>query len=163
MFRFKRSNLDDLHLLDSRLYDQDSLYPALLSDIRQASAIIIIESPFISHRRVSYLLPAIKSVANRGVKIVINTRDPDEHEESMREQAVEAIDELQELGALVLYTTRLHRKLVIIDQTTLWEGSLNVLSQSDSCEIMRRVVSPVMCQQLISFLSLKQWYNLAKL
>jgi phosphatidylserine/phosphatidylglycerophosphate/cardiolipin synthase-like enzyme len=163
MFRFRQSSLDSPRLLDSKLYDEQSFYPAFVADIRQASVSIIIESPFISYRRVSYLLPAIKSAADRGVQIVINTRDPIEHDVGMQEQALEAIAELQELGALVLFTTRLHRKLAVIDQSTLWEGSLNVLSQSDSCEIMRRIVSPVMCKELTNFISLQRWYKQVKL
>ena len=44
-----------------------------------------------------------------------------------------------------------HRKLAIIDGQILWEGSLNILSQVLSREIMRRTNSIELAHQMIQF------------
>lgn len=64
---------------------------------------------------------------------------------------------MQEKDVLVLYTGKLHRKLAIIDNEIMWEGSLNILSQNDSCEIMRRIVSDVLARQTIEFVGIDRF------
>lgn len=142
----------------SRLHDQESFYRAFERDLRTARHRIIIESPFITKRRSCAVLPLVKQVVRRGVVVVVNTRDPNEHELVMREHALECIDALQLLGVTVLYASGLHRKLAILDNTS-WEGSLNILSQADSCEMMRRTQSTEYTKQLIQFTKMARWYN----
>ncbi|MDE2026629.1 MAG: hypothetical protein KGJ07_09155, partial [Patescibacteria group bacterium] len=45
-----------------------------------------------------------------------------------------------------------HRKLAILDRKILWEGSLNILSQANSREIMRRIDSEMITKQMFSFI-----------
>ena len=40
---------------------------------------------------------------------------------------------------------------------TLWEGSLNILSQNDSCEIMRRSVSSELVKQMADFVGASRY------
>jgi hypothetical protein len=56
---------------------------------------------------------------------------------------------------LVLATSNHHhRKLAILDREILWEGSLNILSQSRSREIMRRIKEKKYAQEMFNFLNL---------
>lgn len=82
----------------------------------------------------------------------MNTRDPKEHDAEHGYQARLAIYEMQELGITVLYTVKHHRKLAIIDSKILYEGSLNILSQIDSCEVMRRIESKRAAWQMIELI-----------
>lgn len=91
----------------------------------------------------------------RNVRVIVNTRCPDEHNEELAIQAAQAIKALQGIGATVLYTGRHHRKLAIIDAEILWEGSLNILSLCDSCEIMRRIESQELARQMALFVGLE--------
>ena len=54
----------------------------------------------------------------------------------------------------VLYTVKHHRKLAIIDAGIAWNGGLNILSQHGSCEIMWRVASEDIADQLLGFIGL---------
>ncbi|MGK2896334.1 MAG: phospholipase D-like domain-containing protein [Candidatus Saccharimonadales bacterium] len=148
-----------LSSVSSQLYDEKTFYGAFLRDARKARTTIIIESPFITLRRFDVLYPAIELAIRRGVRIVINTRPPESHESPMSEQAFNSINAMQELGVEVIYTVNLHRKIAIIDDSILWEGSLNILSQSNSCEMMRRTQSADTVQQMIRFTKLSRWYN----
>ncbi len=64
---------------------------------------------------------------------------------------------MQEMDIIVLYTGKLHRKMAIIDDDTLWEGSLNILSQNDSCEIMRRIESESLARQMVTFTGINRF------
>lgn len=145
------------NLLGSSLYNQSTFYKAFVRDLHVCSEELVIESPFITTKRIETLLPVFKKLRQRDVRIVINTRNPDDHEDTYREQALNAIDEMQELGIEVLYTVGHHRKLAIIDRHIVWEGSLNILSFNDSCEIMRRITSVSLAEELLTFTGLKRY------
>jgi hypothetical protein len=66
-------------LLDSKLYDQDTFYPAFMKDLANCHSEAIIECPFITSRRLKTLLPALEKLKTRKVRIAINTRDPRTH------------------------------------------------------------------------------------
>jgi phosphatidylserine/phosphatidylglycerophosphate/cardiolipin synthase-like enzyme len=64
------------------------------------------------------------------VRIIVNTRDPQEHEGIYQTQAMQAVAQFQALDIVVLYTAGHHRKLAIIDGKVVWMGSLNILTYS---------------------------------
>jgi phosphatidylserine/phosphatidylglycerophosphate/cardiolipin synthase-like enzyme len=141
----------------SSLYDQNTFYRPFERDLVRAKDCVIIESPFVTSKRVSRLLPIIAKLRKRGVKVVINTKPLDEHDTILRDQATYAIADLQEIGVKVLFTSGHHRKLAIIDGSVLYEGSLNILSQNDSCEIMRRIEDEELALQMLRFIGLEKW------
>jgi phosphatidylserine/phosphatidylglycerophosphate/cardiolipin synthase-like enzyme len=107
-------------LLSSMLYDQDSFYSALLDDLRWAKSQVIVESPFITTKRIESLLPIFGQLKKRGVQIVVNTKPLNQHEPNYYVQAEAAISALQAIGVLILFTVGHHRKLVIIDECGSW-------------------------------------------
>ncbi|HSX28477.1 MAG TPA: hypothetical protein VLF60_03450 [Candidatus Saccharimonadales bacterium] len=84
------------------------------------------------------------------MSVTVNTRCPDEHDGEYIQQAINAVEIMQELGVTVLYTVKHHRKLAVIDDV-LWEGSLNILSYNDSCEMMRRIASSALAEEMLRF------------
>lgn len=144
-------------LATSQLYNQDRFYNAFSSDLRRARTRVVIESPFITMRRLNALMPILQGLRAKGVSIVVNTKPLEEHEQPLYEQAISAIAVMQDIGITVLMTVGHHRKLAIIDDDILWEGSLNILSQNDSCEFMRRMRSPVLTEQMMRFIGADKW------
>lgn len=142
---------------NSTLYNQDSFYEAFLRDARRARTRFVIESPFITSKRVRVLLLVFEEMRRRGVEIIINTRNPEEHDGAYQKQAADAIEAFQSLGVVVLYTVGHHRKLAIIDNEVIWEGSLNILSFSDSCEIMRRIASSEEARIMMKFIGVENY------
>jgi phosphatidylserine/phosphatidylglycerophosphate/cardiolipin synthase-like enzyme len=141
----------------SHLYNQDTFYKAFLHDLERAQTLVVIESPFITRKRMNVLFPTLSRLRTKGVHIVINTKPFIEHEFSYRKQAMLVVGELQGLGVEVLLTVGHHRKLAIIDDDILWEGSLNILSQNDSCEMMRRIQSIEVVKEMVRFTGIKKW------
>ena len=71
------------------------------------------------------------------------------------------IERLSKLGVKVLpFVGKIHRKIAIIDRKILWEGSLNILSQNDSREIMRRFDGASSAQQMMTFLKLDKNFHI---
>ena len=142
-------------LLNSELLNEETFYPKFLKDLERCHSEVIIECPFITNRRISTLLPTLEKLKARKVRIAINTRDPRSHDEDYwREDAHEAISKLQHMGIQVLFTGNHHRKVAILDRSILYEGSLNILSQSNSSEIMRRIESIPLAWQMVRFIEI---------
>lgn len=154
MILAKLRRTESLGIAGSRLLDQDTFYPCFLKDLRRCHKEVIIECPFVTMRRVHYLLPALRGLTKRRVCVVVNTKPPYEHSGVLRRQAELAVVAMQEAGVRVLFTGGRHRKLVILDKELIYEGSLNILSQADSCEIMRRIESRALASELVDFLKL---------
>jgi hypothetical protein len=143
-------------MFSSSLFNQDTFYKAFIKDLENANNIVIIESPFITKKRMTQLLPVLSKLRMRDVRIVVNTKPLDEHNPLLYEQALWAIGEMQSIGIEVFMTVGHHRKLAIVDDV-LWEGSLNILSQNDSCELMRRISSEQLVKETLRFTGLMKW------
>ena len=116
-------------MFSSSLFNQDTFYKAFIKDLRSARCIVVIESPFITQRRMDQLLPIFSKLQSRDVRIVVNTKPLDEHNPLLYEQALWAIDEMQSVGVNVFMTVGHHRKLAMIDRDILWEGRPTIISQ----------------------------------
>jgi phosphatidylserine/phosphatidylglycerophosphate/cardiolipin synthase-like enzyme len=159
MFRkllFSKSISTDL--LESALHTEATFYCSFMRDLEHAKHEVIIESPFIACKRTESLLPVFKKLTRRGVSIRINTRNPRHHERELQIQAWQSIKWLRSVGVKIrFYDDMRHRKLAVIDRTILWEGSLNIMSQSYSKEIMRRTNSATLANQMIRFTGMNRW------
>ena len=142
---------------NSSLFNQDTFYKQFERDLSRVKHEVVIESPFITTRRMTILLPIFAKLRRRDVFIIINTRNPIEHDGDYCHQALEAVATMQEMGVIVLYTVGHHRKLAIIDRAVFYEGSLNIMSFNDSCEIMRRVASTTEAKRLLKFIGIKNY------
>ena len=145
-------------LLASKLYNEDTFYQTFLKDLNRCQSEVIIECPFITYRRLMTLLPTLEKLKARRMRIAINTRDPQTIEdEYMRTDAQDGVSKLQHLGIQILFTGEHHRKLAIIDRRILYEGSLNILSQNNSREVMRRIESAQLAWQMARFVEIDKY------
>lgn len=144
-------------LLSSTLFNEETFYSAFAKDLQKCKEELLIESPFLTCKRVSALLPSLRQLNKRRVKITINTRTPQQHDIYMRLQSERAVALLQDEGIQVLFTGGHHRKIAAIDRLILWEGSLNILSQRESCEYMRRIESATLVKQTLSFIGVRKY------
>ncbi len=161
MFRFLRlSKPQPNDLLTSTLYDESTFYATFMRDLNHCQKETIIESPYMTTPRVAQLAPILRKLVQRGVKVTVNTRFPGHHDELLRIQAWMTVKRLKQIGVKVrFFNDYHHRKIAVLDDRILWEGSLNILSQCRSREIMRRIESEQLTKQMIQFLRLKRLYR----
>lgn len=139
-------------LTNTSLYSEQSFYGAFVKDVKRAQSTVIIESPYLTERRVMQFARIFRKLSSKGVKVRVNTRNPRHHDKLLEIQAWKSIRILRDNGVKVYFFNDMrHRKLAIIDNVILWEGSLNILSQALSKEIMRRTASEQLARQMASF------------
>lgn len=99
-----------------------------------------------------------EKLVQRGVRVYVLTRDPKEHSDKYEQQSEAEIQRFERLGVQVFICLgNHHRKLAILDRKILWEGSLNILSQIKSREIMRRIEEKGTAEEMFRFLKLKRF------
>ena len=139
----------------SILHDEKTFYKQFTHDLLEAKQEVIIESPFLATKRLNMLKPTFEKLIERSVEVFVMTRDPLEHDEFLSEQAEAGIRYFEVLGIKTLLCDGgHHRKLAMIDRKVTWEGSLNILSQTHSREIMRRIENKEMAAETFQFLRL---------
>ena len=144
--------------LTSQLHDEKTFYQTFLRDLEGCTKEVIIESPYVTTERMKTFDRLFKKLLQKGVKIYIITRDPKEHEVGMEIQSEDTISWCEMIGVQVLLCVgNHHRKLAILDRKLLWEGSLNILSQTWSREIMRRIEGQESAKQMFDFLKLEKF------
>jgi superfamily I DNA and/or RNA helicase len=139
------------------LLDENDFYKAFFQDLIHAEQEVIIISPFLSTRRYEQLETIFNNLRLRGVQIFVITRPSEEHDGNLREMSEKVIRSMEKMGITVLpirgYT---HEKVAVIDRKILYVGSLNILSQRESHEIMHRIGGKkgLVAKQYMQFLKL---------
>lgn len=146
--------VDSSDLLMSELYDENSFYTKFFKDVTSAKKSIFIESPYLTVKRAREFTEKLKQKGRKDLGVVLYTRNPTHHDRLLESQAWAALKILKSSGIRIFVCDDMrHRKLAIIDDKILWEGSLNILSQNESRELMRRTASNVLCQQMKAFIN----------
>ena len=124
--------LDEVH----SIYDNNTFFPVYSADVLAAQNEVLIVSPFLSKRRIlssmSYLIAA-------NVIATVVTKPPDNYPEKDKARITECIELLTKQGITVRTKENIHQKFAIIDQRTIWYGSINLLSYGKSEESIMRL------------------------
>ena len=140
----------------SILYDENTFYQAFFKDLESCQKEVIVESPFITSSRMEKIYPIFKRILDRRTKVLIITRNPSDLDASIRDFATNEVMQMADMRIdIASLKGNHHRKLAIIDRSITWEGSLNILSQNNSLEIMRRIEDKKTAEYLINFIKLK--------
>jgi hypothetical protein len=113
----------------------ETFFEAFKRDVGRATKSILIGSPFLTEARVNDLLPLLINQYQKGVDVTIVTRPPEESSDRDKK----AVTQLENKGLNLVYLPKMHQKAVIIDESILYHGSLNVLSHRDTRESMLRL------------------------
>lgn len=139
-------------------FDQDSFWIEFEKDLISAQARVIVQSPFVSERRLRRLRPIFSELSQRKVVICAFLQEPYSWRETYtplaadverNEDLRQALARLEEVGVHSNLRPQIHEKIAVIDNKILWEGSLNILSHTKTFERMRRFSVPEEVQEVI--------------
>ena len=99
-------------------------YEAFESDLQRAKSTVQIWSPFVTPNRLATLVPRLMAQINRGVKVQALTKARAEL------QFPDLLGDLRSAGIQVTEKQGMHQKVVVIDRSITYLGSLNVLSNN---------------------------------
>lgn len=141
----KANRIQQINDASFTMFDDSSFYNAFIEDLKKAKSRIVIFSPFVSRKRVMDLLPIFKEILRKKVPIYVITRNP-EYRTEYKTETIESLHDLSAIGVTVIPAykelgmddrfEKFHYKVALIDNSVVYYGSLNILSQVDSSESM---------------------------
>jgi transcriptional regulator with XRE-family HTH domain len=145
------ANIQQIALADV-IYNASDYWSPLSNDIANVRGSILIHSPFITDQALERWVPPIQSAIAHGVLTTVvlqqprfwerrDTRDVPFSASTQMQKMVICINALTQIGVHVVLRNNIHAKLILIDDSVLWEGSLNFLSHFDTTEHLRRSVN----------------------
>ena len=132
----------------SILCREDSFADYLIADIKTFSKRLIFYSPFITENRLGELIPYFMDALSKGKEIVVVTKTLSERSAGEQYAYDKCEKELTAIGVRIIHKKGMHEKLIFVDSTAVWAGSLNALSFSGfTGEIMHRHGSPAVVKE----------------
>ena len=141
----------DKQEVSNSIFDSLGYWEVFEKDVLSAEKSIVISSPFLSSRKVGWLVEQSEILQKRGVTIMVFSLSPEEYPEDGREHHVELLNRLDNTGIRVNTQNRCHERYAIIDQSLVWYGSINLLSRGREDDGLMRIISPKIAAELLEW------------
>lgn len=130
--------------------NENSFFDFFATDLRDAKESIFGLVPFFGEYRWPKVEPLIRQALERGVEVTLVTPPPSEADN--RTYVEKAIRSLRQIGVVVVASTGLHGKDIIIDSRIHYTGSLNWASHRGRAEIMHRTENSDYARMVLEYL-----------
>ena len=117
---------------------QKDFFRLLTHDIQNADNRVVFYSAFLASHRIGEIQTVIRAAAERGVKVYVVTKPISDRKKSEAAIYSSLEQTLVEWGVCVVHKAKMHEKIVFVDDSVIWVGSLNALSFRDTQEVMER-------------------------
>jgi phosphatidylserine/phosphatidylglycerophosphate/cardiolipin synthase-like enzyme len=142
--------------VEFKTLNRDECLGSLRTDLKSASGEVLLYCPFVSGVHVSQFLAMmeLKDAINRGTKVKLVTRPPDDYDEKTKSGVSKTIKNLSEAGIEVYLRRGFHEKLILIDGRITYVGSANILSWPSASDIMQRVEDTNVAREMLAKIAL---------
>ncbi|MGK8466486.1 AAA domain-containing protein [Nocardia cyriacigeorgica] len=137
------ANLDEEQLARPAFFPADEVDRAIEWDIQAARKSIDIYCAFLNPVPVRRWAKQFSARIAESIRVTVYTR---RHDDDPR--AAQLVGELKSVGCEVIERERMHEKVMIVDDTVLWHGSLNLLASRGPTDLMMRITDPASCARV---------------
>ena len=131
------------------IFDKDSFLPVFNNDLAGSKKEILIVSPFVRKRRSIQMLQHLRIALDKGVRAIVVTRPAEAFQAKDRFALERVLEMLKGNGISVVFRPNIHQKFAVMDQKTVWYGSINLLSYGSAQESIMRIESSNIANELI--------------
>ena len=139
----------DKQEVNNSIFDSIGYWAVFEKDIYSAAKSIVISSPFLSSRKVEWLVDQSEALQKRNVTVRVFSLSPEAYPEEGREHHAELLGRLASAGIYVKTQNHCHERYAVIDQSLVWYGSMNLLSRGREDDSLMRIVSPTIAAELL--------------
>jgi superfamily II DNA or RNA helicase len=132
------------------IFNRTNYWTKLGDDIDHAKKELVIAGVRVAGYQVTRLLQAFAKPLLEKVVITVITNPVSEYKESTQKAAAICIARLDEAGVKVIEKAGWHQRFVIIDNTTVWYGSINPLGNVGADDSLLRFVDEETAEQLLT-------------
>jgi len=131
------------------IFDKDSFLPVFSNDLTGTKKEVIIVSPFVRKRRSMQMMQHLRIALDKGIRAIVVTRPVEAFKTSDRVALQRVLEMLKNNDISVVFKSNIHQKFAIMDQKTVWYGSINLLSYGSAQESIMRIESSNIANELI--------------
>ena len=139
----------DKQEVSNSIFDSTGYWEVFEKDVLSTAKNIVISSPYLSLRKVEWLINQSEILQKRGVTITVFSLSPEAYPEDGREHHGELLERLTSAGICVKTQNHYHERYAVIDQSLVWYGSMNLLSRGREDDSLMRIVSPEIAAELL--------------
>lgn len=132
---------DSLFPITDVIYDGQDFESPFISDLSKAKQSVVLSCPKVKTGRHSQIADRLADLIANGIEIVLHTKE--ENDDTLR---------LQHQGISVIYNEHLSLHAAIIDKSTIWYGSVNILGYRSLEENLIRFRNPEIASNLLDSL-----------
>ena len=147
--------LDKQNITNS-IFGSDNYREPFEKDILSAAKSIVISSPFLGSKSTNWLIDQVDNLQMHGVRIYVISLSPDHYPGDGREHHMALLQSLRGSGVQILTHPRCYERFAVIDQSIVWYGSMNLLSNAREDDNLMRITSPSIAQELFELVSGKK-------
>lgn len=136
-----------------QILDDKSFFGHFAEDINASEISIFALAPYFGEYRWPKIQPLFSAALSRDIEITVIT--PPLAEAKNKNYVKNVIINLRSLGAVVVSSSGLHGKDVIIDERIVYTGSMNWSSHRGRAEVIHRIDAPRYAKQCLEFLHAK--------
>ena len=130
------------------IYDAETYRSCYQRDLLLAKQEIIVSSPELYRNKVYSFVRDLLPLQTAGVRVVLLTEHPDESLHGKLETRVEMLEALRNAGICVRLTRGNCSRFTVVDHSIVWYGSLNHLGKEDADDIIMRIESSEVANEL---------------
>ena len=139
----------DKQEVSNSIFNSTGYWEVFEKDVLSTAKNIIISSPYLSFRKVEWLVDQSEILQKRGVVIKVFSLSPEAYPEDGREHHGKLLERLTSAGICVKTQNHCHERYAVIDQSLVWYGSMNLLSRGREEDSLMRIVSPEIAAELL--------------
>ena len=132
---------DSLFLITDVIYDGQNFELPFISDLSKAKQSVVVSCPKVKIGRHSQIADRLADLMANGIEIVLYTKEENEDTISLQHQ-----------GISVIYKDHLSLHAAIIDKSTIWYGSVNILGYRSLEDNLIRFQNPEIASNLLDSL-----------
>jgi superfamily II DNA or RNA helicase len=146
---YKAKGEDIMSASPDIIFNKDSFLPVFSNDIACTKKEILIVSPFVRKRRVTQMIQHLKIALDKAIRTIVVTRPAETFGAKDRFALERGLEILKGKGIRVVFRPNIHQKFAVMDQKTVWYGSINLLSYGSAQESIMRIESSNIANELI--------------
>ncbi|MCD6296981.1 MAG: DEAD/DEAH box helicase family protein [Deltaproteobacteria bacterium] len=146
---YKTKSEDIMSASPDIIFDKDSFLPVFSNDIACTKKEILIVSPFVRKRRATQMIQHLKLALDKGIRAIVVTRPAEAFKAKDRFALERVLEILKDNGISVVFRANIHQKFAVMDQKTVWYGSINLLSYGSAQESIMRIESSNIANELL--------------
>ena len=132
------------------IFDNHSFLPVFEKDMQSAKHEIVICSPFLRKARTTQMMKILSLARINDVRMTVITRPAESYKMADQPEMISLIQSMSDSGIVVLKKTNIHQKFTVVDQSTVWYGSINLLSYGNADESIMRFENMEIAGELLT-------------